>query len=547
MQRRYIISIFLLLAISAGTSAQEWQWSVVVSGGKSNPEARAWLWIPPSCKRVRAIIVAQNNMEELSILENSTFRKAMANLGIAEVWVAPPFDHNFRWTEGAGTVFDRFIGDLADSSGYAELKNDPIIPIGHSAAASWPYYFAAWAPERTLACISVSGQWPYFRHPQYAPDIWAKDQNIDYIPSLETMGEYEAAATWSTEGLKERQAHPAMPLSMLACPAESHFAASQKKIDYISFYIRKAMHYRLPDSDPLLGQPELKKIDPIRTGWLMDKWRYNQPPAAASAPVGKYQGDTTQAFWFFDEEMVRMTERYEAVYRDMPAPLLGYWQDGKAVQQKNTHLQVELRWVPQGDGITFNLRPGFLDTVPGESPRPAMWTGLPVGATVVHPQDASTIRIERVIGPFIKINDTSFRLSLEKESGPSRRHTLTFVAVYPGDKEYKPAIQQAEMQVPAVNTEGTGQHIDFPAIADRTVRSGPLSLQASSDAGLPVSFYVLEGPAEIDGNRLVFTRLPPQSRYPVKLTVVAWQYGRSTEPTIRSAEPVARTFYIKKS
>lgn len=41
---------------------------------------------------------------------------------------------------------------------YIELKYTPVVGIGHSAAASWPYYFGAWNPERTLACISVSGQ-----------------------------------------------------------------------------------------------------------------------------------------------------------------------------------------------------------------------------------------------------------------------------------------------------------------------------------------------------------------------------------------------------
>ena len=53
------------------------------------------------------------------------------------------------------------MADLAEVSGYKELSTAPLIAIGHSAAASWPYYLAAYKPERTLACISVRGQWPY--------------------------------------------------------------------------------------------------------------------------------------------------------------------------------------------------------------------------------------------------------------------------------------------------------------------------------------------------------------------------------------------------
>src|ERR1035437_11043409 len=55
-----------------------WQWSVGVKSEKpENGPARAWLWIPPNCKQVRGVVVAQHNMEEISILENPKFRKAL--------------------------------------------------------------------------------------------------------------------------------------------------------------------------------------------------------------------------------------------------------------------------------------------------------------------------------------------------------------------------------------------------------------------------------------------------------------------------------------
>jgi len=531
--------------LSNDYSTQPWYWSVSVKGGKSNPDSRAWLWIPPSCKKIKAVILAQNNMEECSILENKNFRQTLSDLGFAEIWASPPFDHSFRFTEGAGDVFNKMMNDLADSSGYTELKYTPVIGIGHSAAASWPYYFAAWNPGRTLACISVSGQWPYFRHPSFAPDIWSKDQNIDFIPSLETMGEYEAADTWSAEGLKERKDHPFIPLSMLACPAEGHFAASQKKIDYIALYIRKVAQYRLPDYDPLNGPPLLKKIDPTRSGWLMDKWRAGQDPSSPSAPVGKYKGHPTQAFWFFDKEMVRATEKYESSYRHQKTPLLGYVQQGQVAQQHNTHLQVSLRPLTEKDGISFSLKGAFLDTVPGESPRPASWTGLPAGSKVSHPDDAAAISIHRVSGPFEKINDTLFRLALDKSTYQTpHSYTFTFVAIYPGNETWKPAVQQAEMVLPAVNTEGAEQHISFPPVPDQEENAAPIQLAATSDAGLPVSYYILEGPAEIKGNSLHLTQLPPRTRFPVKVTVVAWQYGRSTAPKIRTATCVPRSFFI---
>jgi len=144
-------------------------------------------------------------------------------MDFAEVWVAPFFDHLFRFNQGAGDTFNDFMDRLADESGYSELRHVPVAPIGHSAAASWPYYFAAWNPQRTLCALSVSGQWPYFRDARFAPDIWG-GRNVDFVPCLESMGEFEAADTWSREGLSERQLHPLMPLSMLANPGQGHFA-----------------------------------------------------------------------------------------------------------------------------------------------------------------------------------------------------------------------------------------------------------------------------------------------------------------------------------
>jgi len=132
-------------------------------------------------------------MEEISILENPKFRAALAKMDFAEVWVAPFFfDHLFRFNEGAGDTFNDFMNRLADESGYSELKFVPVAPMGLSAAASWPYYFAVWNPQRTLYALSVSAQWPYFRDKNFAPDNGG-DRNFGLVPCLESMGEDEAA------------------------------------------------------------------------------------------------------------------------------------------------------------------------------------------------------------------------------------------------------------------------------------------------------------------------------------------------------------------
>jgi len=541
---KYLIILLLALAVNTGF-AQVWQWSVPVQQAR-NAGARAFLWVPEDCRKIKAVVITQNNMEEQSIVENVLFREEMRQLGFAEIWVSPFFDHLFRFNEGAGEIFNGMMNDLAEVSGYSELRYAPIIGIGHSAAASWPYYFAAWNPGRTLACISVSGQWPYFRNLQFSPDIWG-NRNIDFIPSLETMGEYEAANTWSKEGLQERKAHPLMPLSMLACPAEGHFAATEKKIRYLAFYIRKAAQYRLPDHYPQNGPPPLRAINPLKTGWLMEKWRKDEKPSIPPAPVGKYTGDTAQAFWFFDKETVDETLRYESSFRGMKAQLLGYEQQGQLVPQKNTHLQVDLKFVPLEDGTSFRVKAVFPDTVPGAHPRTSEWTGLPAGSPIGHAGGNIRISIDRISGPCRKINDSTFQLALEKGLPPNpKNYTLVFAATHPGDSIYKPAVQQAQLVIKAVNDEGAAQQINFPEIPDQRAGTVSVLLKAGSTAGAPVSYYVMEGPAIIKNSRLVFTRIPHGARYPVRVTVVAWQYGKSNTPTLQTASPVARSFFIKK-
>ena len=542
----FTLIFILVIAINPLiVDAQVWQWSVLFKNARPDAEeSRAFMWIPENCKKVKGFILAQNNMEELSILENANFRKQLTKLGFAEIWVTPPFDHLFRFNEGAGETFNNIISSLANNSGYEELKFAPVVPIGHSAAASWPYYFAVWKPERTLCAISVSGKWPYFRDPKFAPDIW-EDKTLDFIPCLETMGEYEAANTWSNEGLKERTEHKYLALSMLACPAEGHFASTDKKADYIGFYIKKAVQYRLSNKTDEKGYPDLNIIDPRTTGWLSDKWRLNQIPAATAAPVNKYKGDKNEAFWYFDEEMAKATETYQASYRNKKAELVGYSQAGELVKQKNTHLQVTLSFIPENDGISFKLKGCFLDTVPAISTRLTEWTKIPVDSPIGHAKGNIPVNIERIAGPFKKINDSIFQLCLDKSiKRNSKNYSLIFASMHSGDENYKPAVQQAEMNVPVTNNFGIEQTITFNAIERVNTTLKSIDLKATSSAGLPVSYYIFEGPAEIQDNKIVFTPIPPQSKFPIRVTVVAWQYGKGCEPKVKTAASVSQTFFI---
>ncbi len=72
--KRSLVVVMLFVFSCVQLHAQEWQWSIPVRGiRKNNP--RAWLWIPPACKQVKGVVVAQHNMEEIAILEDPVFRE----------------------------------------------------------------------------------------------------------------------------------------------------------------------------------------------------------------------------------------------------------------------------------------------------------------------------------------------------------------------------------------------------------------------------------------------------------------------------------------
>ncbi len=124
--------------------------------------------------------------------------------------------------------------------------------------------------------------------------------------------------------------------------------------------------------------------------------------------------------------------------------------------------------------------------------------------------------------------------------------SLMIIAYHPGDDQYAYCEQAVSIGFPARNTQGTPQKITFPAIPDQKAGAGPITLPATCDTGRPVEYLVLSGPAEVRGNMLTLTKIPPRSKFPVKVTVVAYQWGRSIPPLFQSATPVEQTFNIER-
>ncbi|MCU7549447.1 hypothetical protein OCK74_09995 [Chitinophagaceae bacterium LB-8] len=540
--RKHFIAFIIFILQMHLVRAAEWQWSVEVKSvvsSETNGHPRAFLWIPPDCKQVRGVVVGQHNMTEEGILEHPHFRKAMTELGFAEVWVSPGINVVFDFNREAGEQFNEMMQSLANESGYTELALAPVVPIGHSALASFPWNFATWNPARTLAILSIHGDAPLTNLTGSGrPNPEWGNRNIEGIPGLMVIGEYEWMEERVSPAMKFRSMYPNAPISLLADAGHGHFDYSDALIKYLALFIQKAAKYRLPATISLDKPASLKPVDP-KKGWLLDKWRKDEPLKASAATYTDYKGDRAEAFWYFDQEIARATEQYYAVSRGKRPQYLRFAQERKLVPYTGGHPQYRPQFMPMDDGISFKITPVFSDTIFRNAEKPLVCTTGHAGGDPV---------ISRICGPVVQTGTNTFRLQFYRMgmNNPRRSNDIWLLASHPGDQKYKSVVQQADIRFPLKNTEGAEQKITFPALGDQKESVKTLTLGATSNSGMQVYYYVQEGPAEIEGNILKFTKIPPRSKFPVKVTVVAWQYGRSMEPKVQSAQPVIQSFFLTK-
>jgi hypothetical protein len=148
---------------------------------------------------------------------------------------------------------------------------------------------------------------------------------------------------------------------------------------------------------------------------------------------------------------------------------------------------------------------------------------------------------EWLCGPFAPLGDGRFRIALDRtwQTGAA-----SYLAVcHPAGAGVRAGVQPAAVKL-LPNTVGAAQTITFDPIPDVKAGTDSIELSASSDAGLPVDFFVVSGPAIVRSDRLEFTNIPPRGRFPVEVTVAAWQWGSHRDPKVRTAEIVRRTFRI---
>ncbi len=527
------LAVIGLMACSNQVSAQDavYQYAVTVA------RRTTYLWVPPDCNSVRELIVAFSNLTERAWLKDPSVRHVAARQCLGIIWIGSGDESvlNADMKPGSGEALQETFRALAHVSGFSELEFAPIIPTGHSAHGQFAWRFAEWAPERTIAAIPIK--------------TVPLPQNLDLpgIPMLYIVGETtewpqyrdgrigDRDFFWPrvrASALRMRRANPANLVGVVTDPGGGHFDWSPADGKLLALFIEKACLARLPPHAPAHGPVPLSPIAAIH-GWLTDSGGV-QPDRWPAAPYAKYQGNAGEAYWFFDRKMAEAAAKFDGDRVQRKKQMLTFEQDGGLLPVAEQGF-APLKFEPEDDGITFRLKPAFLQAIPVE----LVGAGRPLG----HADGA--IRVQVITGPAKQIDPNTFRVTMRRGDDAG---DIWIEEENSGNREYRKAVQPGKLTISARLSRGSPQKIRFEPISDLSPTAGPIQLRASSTSGIPVRFYVNYGPAQIDRNRLTLTQVPKFARCPIEVEVIAYQWGRMADkfgPAIQTAEPVTRKFRIE--
>ncbi len=488
----------------------------------------ALLWIPTEASQVRGLLVSPSVLMERDMVRDPVVRKACADeqLGILFLKQA-----GFNEEQ-----LPQILTELAAISGYRELPFVPMMFVGHSAAGPQAKTLAVKFADRCFGLM------------QYRGGLAAGGDAVPPgVPTLAMVGQFDefggpmrredGRESW--EGSRDhlaayRAANEAHLASVVVEPGAGHFAWSERNAAYFAMFVRKAARARIPDWPVDTTQPVVcKTVDPQR-GWLTDL-TINKPGGATPAPVAEYKGDKTWAAWHFDRELAEATVAYHTGIAGKKDQFI-QWKDPHWVDAGARYFFTKITWLD--DGFSFRAHPVYADAYPK--------TGWPEpGAPVGH--STAPILVKGVGSAVVATGPDTLQFRFDGVTSAADGMRVTFMAYSVGDDQYRHT--ELSGMLPRGFSglrDGKPQTITFPPIGNLKANSGPVELKASSDADLPVRYYVSVGPAVIENGKLKLSEIPARTSYPIRVTVVAWQLGRGIEPLVQTAKPVEQTIQIEK-
>jgi len=498
--------------------------------GSSN-KASAYLWIPETCKKVSGLLILCANVPEHRLVGHRAIREVCAKNNLGIVWCVPSF-MNFRKDKTTGiddahdyktsTEFlQELLDGLAKTSGYAEVATVPWLPIGESGHLLMVDALVEFHPERCIA------------------GVWLKNSHLPpknrTVPALVAFGsaqewsqtQSDIRTNWnnvrkSVDGVfDQRKQNPNWPLSYLIDGGSGHFDCSEKLTKLLAHYIDCGAQARLAEDG------SLKHIF-LQSGWLADL----AVPGHERISPQKFSdsAENQRAWpWFFDRQSAEAAQSFADINWNAETQLPGFMDaDGKILPFNfNGISNFEPKY--EADGITFTLRGVMLDQLPEQFTN----AGVKLAKAPGEPT------LEWLCGPVKPLGGDKFQICLDRSFGSSACY---IAARQNGTDTIRNSVQPCGVKIQK-NNSGLAQKIMFEKIPDVKAGTKSVKLAAKSDSGLPVRFFVRVGPAVIHGDELEFTPIPPRAKFPLAVTVAAWQFGRSGDAPVKT-EIVEQTFNL---
>jgi len=496
-----------------------------VTGGRDI--SQAYLWIPEDCTKLRGLLILSENVPECLIAGHPAIRKACADnqLGILYTTLGFwPYDGEPKDATDAERIehLQALLNKLAEKSGYPEVATVPWLPIGESMMLDMVRGLVDEKPERCMAGI-------------FSNDIgYRNNRSVPILAFQGTAGEWtqtkgDLRSSWKNTGrypaaCAERGKSPEWPASFVVEPGGGHFNCSEQILQYYALYIDRVAKARLSDD----GSPSLKPVD-LDSGFLA-----RLPVDGTPQPIEPARGasDTARP-WFFDRESAERAQAMANVNWNAETQLPTVLAGDHCVVKPWSHNSVTE--VDVSTDSEFSLQPVLLDQFPAEF----VTAGQPLAKSTHTPA------IEWLRGLAAPLGNNRFCVELDRNyKNPKYLVPPCLMVAVQGDGKTRYSVQPVMVHL-IENASGAPQTLDFKKINDVPVGTISVPLEAQASSGRPVKFFVEAGPALVEKNELRFTKMPPRTRFPVEVTVTAWQWGTCDAPLFQKALS-SQTFYIVK-
>ena len=431
-----------------------------------------------------------------------------------DIFLNPNYPNGQEDPKSAGADLQSALDALADESGYREIRYAPLMPVGHSSAGSFVWHLYRWDASRIFAMMPYKTG-PKDDGPQGIPIFDVNSEWFDYGDSSNNCSSNKG----TIDGVLRARANGNDSLFGYYIDVGSgHCNVSEDSMKIVALWMKKAVAARIPAEAPADGPVQLNAV-PTRSGWLLDSATFGQPQSRPVA-YGSFHGDVKKAFWYLDEQLAAAVQQHMAAQYAKKPQRLGFVQnDGQTEVKAGTY-----SFGPQflDDAGTFRLKAVFVDHVTNSDDYPPA-TKFEHGDTPILYQVNS--------GGLVQTGPNTFRVC--PRAGPiapqGNPWEPTIDAYNLGDNDYQPTVHPAQLvYVNIVNTDGQPQTLTFPKIPDQSsTRLGAMKLAATASSRLPVQYFMVSGPATINGDTLTFDQLPSRARFPIRRACLRFSVGAS--------------------